>query len=34
VDTVLLRRAYPLIAIEHGTRRACLAAITANPGGA
>ena len=34
VDTVLLRRAYPLIAIEHGTRRACLAGITANPGGA
>jgi putative transposase len=31
VDTVLLRHVYPLIVIEHGTRRACLAGITANP---
>ena len=34
VDTVLLRRLYALIVIEHGTRRACLAGITANPDGA
>ena len=34
VDTVLLRRLYALIVIEHGTRRAHLAGITANPGGA
>jgi putative transposase len=34
VDTVLLRRLYALIVIEHGTRRAHLAGITANPDGA
>jgi hypothetical protein len=34
VDTVLLRRPYALIVIEHGTRRAHLAGITANPDGA
>jgi hypothetical protein len=34
VDTVLLRRAYAPIVIEHGTRRAHLAGITANPDGA
>jgi putative transposase len=34
VDTVLLRRVYALILIEHGTRRAHLAGITANPDGA
>ena len=34
VDTVLLRRIYVLIVIEHGTRRAHLAGITANPDGA
>jgi putative transposase len=33
VDTVLLRRLYALIVIEHGTRRARLAGITANPDG-
>jgi putative transposase len=33
-DTVLLRRVYALIVIEHGTRRAHLAGITANPDGA
>jgi transposase len=33
VDTVLLRRLYALIIIEHGTRRAHLAGITANPDG-
>jgi putative transposase len=33
VDTVLLRRLYALIVIEHGTRRAHLAGITANPDG-
>src|SRR5438552_6916568 len=33
VDTVLLRRLYALIVIEHGTRRAHLAGITANPNG-
>ena len=31
VDTVLLRHVYPLIVTGHGTRRACLAGITANP---
>jgi putative transposase len=30
---VLLRRLYPLILIEHGTRRVHLAGITANPDG-
>jgi transposase InsO family protein len=34
VDTVLLRRLYALIVIQHGTRRARLAGITANPDGA
>ena len=34
VDTVLLRRIYALIVIEHGTRRAHLGGITANPDGA
>jgi len=34
VDTVLLRRVYALIVIEHGTRRAHLAGVTANPDGA
>ena len=34
VDTVLLRRLYALIVIEHGTRRARLAGITAYPDGA
>jgi hypothetical protein len=34
VDTVLLRRIYALIVIEHGTRRAHLAGITAKPHGA
>jgi putative transposase len=33
VDTVLLRRFYALIVVEHGTRRAHLAGITANPDG-
>jgi hypothetical protein len=33
VDTVLLRRIYALIAIEHGTRRVHLAGITAYPNG-
>ena len=33
VDTVLLRRLYALIVIEHSTRRAHLAGITANPDG-
>ncbi len=33
-DTVLLRRIYALIVIEHGTRRVHLADITANPDGA
>jgi putative transposase len=31
MDTVLLRRLYALIVIEHGTRRIHLAGITANP---
>jgi hypothetical protein len=34
VDTVLLRRVYALIVIEHGSRRAHLAGITAHPDGA
>jgi putative transposase len=34
VDTVLLRRIYVLIVIEHGTRHVHLAGITANPDGA
>jgi len=34
VDTVLLRRLYALIVIEHGTRRVHLAGIIANPDGA
>jgi putative transposase len=34
VDTVLLRRVYALIVIEHGRRRVHLAGITANPDGA
>jgi len=33
VDTVLLRRACALIVIEHGTRRAHLAGVTAHPDG-
>src|SRR5690349_2979454 len=33
VDTVLLRRIYALIVIEHGTRRVHLAGITASPDG-
>jgi putative transposase len=33
VDTVLLRRLYALIIIEHSTRRVHLAGITANPDG-
>jgi len=34
VDTVLLRRVYALLVIEHGTRRAHLTGITAHPDGA
>ena len=34
VDTVLLRRIYALIVIEHGTRRVRLAGITTHPDGA
>jgi putative transposase len=34
VDTVLLRRIYALIVIEHSTRRVHLAGITTNPDGA
>jgi putative transposase len=33
VDTVLLRRVKALVVIEHGTRRAHLAGVTANPDG-
>ena len=33
VDTVLVRRIYALIVIEHGTRRAHLAGVTAHPDG-
>ena len=33
VDTVFLRRIYALIIIEHGTRRAHLAGVTAHPDG-
>jgi putative transposase len=34
VDTVMLRRIYALIVIEHGTRRVHLAGITGHPDGA
>ena len=34
MDTVLLRRVYALIVVDHGTRRAHLAGITAHPDGA
>ena len=34
MDTVLLRRVYALVVIEHGTRRAHLAGVTAYPDGA
>jgi hypothetical protein len=34
VDTVLLRRLYAPIVIEHGNRRVHLAGVTANPDGA
>jgi putative transposase len=34
VDTVVLRRIYALIVIEHGTRHVHLAGITTNPDGA
>ena len=34
VDTVLLRRFYALIAVEHGSRRAHLLGVTAHPTGA
>src|SRR4029079_14912436 len=34
VDTVFLRRIYALIVVEHGSRRAHLAGVTAHPTGA
>jgi hypothetical protein len=34
VDTVFLRRIYALIAVEHGSRRAHPAGVTAHPTGA
>jgi hypothetical protein len=34
VDTVLLRRIYALIAVEHGSRRAHLIGVSAHPTGA
>jgi hypothetical protein len=34
VDTVFLRRIYASIAVEHGSRRAHLAGVTAHPTGA
>jgi putative transposase len=34
VDTVLLKRLYVLMFIEHGARRIHIAGISANPGGA
>ena len=34
VDTIFLRRIYALIAVEHGSRRAYLAGVTAHPTGA
>jgi len=33
VDTVLLKRLYVLVFIEHGTRRMHLGGVTANPTG-
>jgi putative transposase len=33
VDTVLLKRLYVLVFIEHGTRRMHLGGVTANPAG-
>jgi hypothetical protein len=34
VETVLLKRLYALVFIEHGTRRLHLAGVTAHPTGA